>query len=325
MTLMFIFLDLVRFLSRFRLKIILLLAAGVWGTVWVWPRSTGWPRNSRLAVVFCAVGQGDAAVVSRGFTQVLIDAGPPSSKAADCLARRLPFFDHRLEAVIVSHPQADHFGGLPEVLQRYQVDKFIFNGYAGDSRAWTELSRLIDREQSQIITLAAGDKLKIGEVEIDVLWPEDKNYKNYKSHKPESETKVLGIASSRDLNQNALVLKLTYGNFSALFTGDIGEKEEKEILGLGLEAGFPASRPKPIFQSTTILKVSHHGSKTSSSAQFLAAVRPALAVIEVGKNSYGHPAAEVLERLGAVGAKVLRTDRDGDVVISTDGRRWKVE
>src|SRR3990167_2018802 len=151
---MFIISDIIRFLSRYRLKLIVLSAVAVWGTVWVWPWS------SRLNIVFCSVGQGDAAVIISGFTQVLIDAGPTNKTASDCLDRHLPFFDHRLEAVIVSHPQADHFGGLPEVLQRYQVDKFIFNGYAGDSRAWTELSRLIDREQSQIITLAAGDKLK---------------------------------------------------------------------------------------------------------------------------------------------------------------------
>lgn len=308
---MFILLDIIRFLSRYRFKLVLLFAAAVWGAVWVWPRST------KLTLVFCAVGQGDASIISRGFTQVLIDSGPDSAKAADCLGRHLPFFDRRLEAAIISHPQLDHFGGLPEVLKRYQVDKFIFNGYAGDSLAWTRLSQLVAAEKSQVITLAAGDKLKVGEIEIDVLWPNPES-KGLTAAKQRLDLKnpnekVLGVASSRDLNADALVLALSYGDFSSLFTGDIGQSEESSII----------HRPSSI-APVAVLKVAHHGSKTSSSAGFLNAVKPELAVIEVGKNSYGHPADEVVKRLEGIGAKVLRTDRDGDVVVETDGKEWEV-
>ncbi len=313
---MFIIRDIFHWLSRYRLKLIVLLAAAVWGTVWVWPWS------NRLNIVFCAVGQGDASVVSRGFTQVLIDAGPQNKAAADCLSRRLPFFDHHLEAVIISHPQADHFAGLSEILNRYQVEKFIYNGYAGDSRAWAELSRLIEQEKSQIITVSAGDKLKIGEVEIDVLWPKMTNDQSSIFNLPlpsstlnHPSSNVLGVASSRNLNADALVLSLSYGGFSALFTGDIGESEESS-----LRPGLADGKAGPF----NILKVAHHGSNTSSSAEFLKAVSPQLAVIEVGKNSYGHPAVEVLERLSAAGARVLRTDRDGDIVVETDGKTWNI-
>lgn len=308
---MFIIKDLLHWISRYRLKLVVLSAAAVWAAVWAWPRSTGRP-DSKLTLVFCAVGQGDASVISRGFTQVLIDSGPNSPKAADCLGRHLPFFDRRLEAVIVSHPQTDHFGGLPEVIKRYQVDKFIFNGAAGDSRGWEELSRLIAAEKSQVITLAEGDKLKTGEIEIDVLWPTDKSYKSYKNYNQGGD-RILGISSSRDLNADALVLNLSYGDFSALFTGDIGRSQESAI-----------SRHPSSIVSATVLKVAHHGSKTSSSAEFLKAVKPELAVIEVGKNSYGHPADEVLKRLENIGAKVFRTDRDGDVVVETDGKKWTI-
>lgn len=340
---MFILSDFFRLITRYRLKLILLFAAAVWGTVWVWPAS-------KLTLVFCSVGQGDASIVSRGFTQVLIDSGPANPKTADCLGRRLPFFDHRLEAVIISHPQTDHFAGLPEVLKRYQVDKFIFNGIAGDSRAWVQLSQLVEAEKSQVITLSADDKLKIGEIEIDVLWPkttiddrrlkvgvEDRKLKvdnqgNLSSiiHLPplsstvnHPSSNVLGVSSFRDLNADALVLALSYGDFSALFTGDIGEKEENQMVkrlnGQTAENFNRSNRSSRL----TVLKVAHHGSKTSSSSEFLEAVRPALAVIEVGKNSYGHPADEVLKRLETIGAKVLRTDRDGDVVVETDGKRWE--
>lgn len=299
---MFIIKDFLQWLSRYRLKLIVLSAAAVWGAVLVWPAQ-------KLTLVFCSVGQGDASIVSRGFTQVLIDAGPANPKAADCAGRHLPFFDHRLEAVIISHPQTDHFGGLPEVLKRYQVDKFIFNGIAGDSRAWAQLSQLVEAEKSQVITLSAGDKLKIGEIEIDVLWPAKGSDDPFAS--------VLGVSSSRDLNADALVLNLNYGNFSALFTGDISAREENTLLN-------NQHNQQLTINNLSILKVAHHGSKTSSSPEFLEAVRPALAVIEVGKNSYGHPADEVLKRLETIAAKVLRTDRDGDVVVETDGKKWNV-
>jgi len=321
---MFIVKDIIHWLSRRRLKLIVLLAAAAWSTVWVWP-------STKLKIIFCSVGQGDAAVVSRGFTQVLIDAGPPSSKTSDCLSRHLPFFDRRLEAVIVSHPQTDHFGGLPQVLGRYLVEKFIFNGLAGDSRAWADLSRLVEKEGSRIITLSAGDKLKIGQVEIDVLWPKKScelcvmGYGSGVSSEDEPSQPVLGVASSRDLNADGLVFKLAYGNFSALFTGDIGEREEIEMAKTAAMAKTAEnSNHSNRSNHLTVLKVAHHGSKTSSSVEFLAAVRPELAVIEVGKNSYGHPADEVIERLTTVGARVLRTDKDGDVVVETDGEKWQV-
>ena len=144
------------------------------------------------------------------------------------------------------------------------------------------------------------------------LSPENKNYKPYKGYTENG--KILGVASSRDLNFDALVLKLAYGNFSTLFTGDISSEEENRLIN---------NQPSAI-NNLSILKVAHHGSKTSSSSEFLQAVRPALAVVEVGKNSYGHPAAEVLERLNSVGAKILRTDRDGDVVAETDGKKWRI-
>jgi competence protein ComEC len=111
-------------------------------------------------------------------------------------------------------------------------------------------------------------------------------------------------------------MDFNYGDFRALFTSDIGGEEEKEIIRL---SGYQVN-----LSSIDVLKVAHHGSKYSSSSDFLKAVRPALAVIEVGKNSYGHPTAETLGRLKEVGAKVMRTDQDGDVVVETDGKGWRI-
>jgi len=117
-------------------------------------------------------------------------------------------------------------------------------------------------------------------------------------------------------------MELNYGDFKASFTGDIGEEEEGEIV-----KRLQVKRLERLERSEKIdvLKVAHHGSKYSSSLDFLKTVRPTLAVIEVGKNSYGHPTAEALERLREVGAAVMRTDQDGDVVVTTNGDKWEVK
>lgn len=126
-----------------------------------------------------------------------------------------------------------------------------------------------------------------------------------------SDSAVLGVRSSADTNLSAIVLKLNYGQFSALFTSDIDSNVENQIISV-------PSNPSNI----DVLKVAHHGSKYSSSSKFLEAIKPALSIIEVGKNSYGHPTKEALDRLAQIGSKILRTDQDGDIVVTTDGQKW---
>ncbi len=327
--------DLFYWLSRNWVKLVVVLGMAAWLAVVSFP-------DNKVRIVFCSAGQGDETLIQRGFTQILIDGSRPG-KALDCLRKHVPFFDRQIEMVIVSHPQLDHFGGLTDVFKRYKVRSFVYNGLRGDSHEWEVLSEAVLAEGAEIEVVAAGDEIRVGGMKLKVLWPkttiddrrlkvgvEDRKSKvdsqgNLSSiihlplpsstvHHPSSN--ILGISSPDSLNSSAVVMDFNYGDFDALFTGDIGEEEENLI-----RPGLEQSKAGPF----DILKVAHHGSKYSSSLDFLKAVKPALAVIEVGKNSYGHPTAETLTRLKEVGAQVLRTDQDGDVVVTTNGRGWQVK
>ena len=148
--------------------------------------------------------------------------------------------------------------------------------------------------------ISAGIKeIKIGRLSLKQIWPPN--------------GRVLGAVS--DKNAEARVLKGSFGEFDWLLTADIGEKEEKAV----------AARLASESRQVEVLKVAHHGSKYSSGQEFLARVKPVLAVISVGKNHFGHPTKEVLDRLQQIGAKILRTDQDGEIVIVSDGKKWYVE
>ncbi len=246
-----------------------------------------WP-DGRLRVVFCDVGQGDSILMSKGSMQVLVDGGP-GDKVLSCLGRQMPFWDRQIEVVVNTHGEEDHMGGLGEVLERYKVGKVIVSGW-GDGDSWIEKGR-----QVEVYEAKKGDVIKAGEISFKVLWPE------------KEKNKVLGASS---LNEQSLVLLASYGRFDWLLTGDIGVETENSLDGL---------------VDVEVLKVAHHGSKFSSGESFLRKVKPELAVIQVGRNSFGHPTDEVLERLKASGVKVMRNDIHGDIKVVSDGKKWWVE
>lgn len=264
--------------------------------------------DKNLHLVFCDVGQGDAVLVSRGFTQVLIDGGP-NEKVLGCLARHLPFWDKKLELVVLTHPEFDHLTGLAAVVEDYQIDKVIANSLISESGLFSKFREEILGKKISVYSPKAGDKIRLGDLEFDILWPKEKLGNELVWQRPESY-QVLGVSAfGGNLNETGIVSLLKYGDFAALLPADVGEEQEKEI-----EAG-PAA----------VLKVGHHGSKYSSSPEFLAKVQPKVAVISVGANNrYGHPTSEVLERLRNLGIKILRTDIDGEVEIVSDGKGWRV-
>lgn len=249
-------------------------------------------QNKNLEVYFFDIGQGDSEmVILPGNVKVLIDGGP-DKKILSELAEILSPTDRYIDLIILSHPQMDHFAGLIDILKRYKVGAFIYNGRAGEAKAFKDLEIAVKenlKENNALkIVLAQGDKIKYQDNVFDVLSPPKE------------------FLTSKELNDTTLVLKLSAGNFKALFTGDIGENIEKYLA-----ENFDIR--------TDILKVGHHGSKFSSGEKFLSEAKPKISVIEVGKNSYGHPTAQTLTRLANIGSQIFRTDLDGAVKLVVDG------
>ena len=250
--------------------------------------------NKNTELYFLNVGQGDGElIVFPNDIKTLIDAGP-ANKAAEEFSYLFSPFNRYIDLVILTHPELDHFGGLIDVIKRYKVGAFIFNGEIKDSNGFGDLEKIIQENKIQTIVLSGGDKIKYLENYFDVLSP-------------------LKDSSSVATNENGLVLKLTSQNLKALFSADIGEKTENDLI-----------KKYGDYLKSDILKVAHHGSKFSSSENFLAMVLPKISIFEVGKNSYGHPNDIVIERLKNLGSKIFRTDENGTIKISIDSGKLNV-
>ncbi|KKK63294.1 hypothetical protein LCGC14_2995740, partial [marine sediment metagenome] len=271
----------------------LLPAAGIamllaLGSALLWLGMTA-PVPGRLTVIFLEVGQGDAIMIQGpDGHRVLVDGGPNEDAITAALGRRLPFYDRRIDLVVLTHPQADHLGGLPAVLRRYDVGSILASPVEGDSAAFRAWKDSLRAESVPYHEAVAGQTIDLGNG---------------------ARLHVLSAPSEgRDPNESSVVIKLTMGRASFLLTGDIGSAREAALVRSGADL------------RATVYKVPHHGSDASSSSQFVSAVDPLVDVISVGEdNRFGHPSPEVLERLD--GDAVFRTDLHGDVTVSTDGQR----
>lgn len=265
-----------------------------------------------LEVYFFDVGQGDSTFIeSPGGHQILIDGGPDEA-VLEKLGKVMPFWDRSIDVLVLTHPDSDHLSGLIEVLKRYEVNYVLETDVFCESEECFEWTKTLQEEKPEIVIAKSGGSMKEGEVKIDILYP----FESLKGTVP------------KEINNTSAVLKLTFGEVSFFFPGDIFQSAEKEITG---------NLSKELLDAD-ILKVSHHGSKISSSNDFLSAVLPELAIVSVGaeedaqgkecdnkqRNKYSHPNCEVLERLASYGIKLLRTDKNGDIKISSDGRNFKV-
>ncbi|MDY7228529.1 ComEC/Rec2 family competence protein [Hyalangium rubrum] len=261
------------------------------------------PAPKPLTVYFFDVGQGDAAlVVSPTGKTVLIDGGPP--EAGERLASRLSQLVHApLDLVILTHPHLDHLGSMKDAIRAVGAKRFMDPGFDHPSAAYRDLLDFVGDEVGQVMTPQPNPQapesfltIGLGEgVVLTIYWPR---------HPKEPFLKN----TRSDPNSNSIVAKLSYGKTSFLFTGDAEPDTEAALL-----------RQKADY-SATVLKVAHHGGKHSSTEPFLAAVRPKAAVISCGAgNDYGHPTQEALERLGAVQARVFRTDQNGEIQAVSNG------
>ena len=252
-----------------------------------------------LEITYFDVGQGDSIFIEtlQGH-QILIDGGP-SSAVLEKLGQEMPFYDKSIDLIILTHPEHDHYFGLLEVLKRYEVENILWTGIIRDTAEWEEWMRLIKEEGAQIIIAQAGQRIILQEepfIFIDILYPFES----------------LESQEIKRSNETSVVAHLFFEDVSFLFTGDIIKKTEKQLVEKGS------------YLESNILKIAHHGSKSSSSSEFLEKALPELAIIQVGENSYGHPYPEVLARLEEFDIQVLRTDLSGDIKIVSDGSNFNI-
>ena len=260
------------------------------GTVllWMWVRTM---PDGQLHVYFLDVGQGDAILMETPTGQfILIDGGQFPAQLQEQLSDHLPFWRRSLDMVVATHGDADHVGGLPALLDRYEVKQLLTNGEAAGNAG--PYHALLERAEDQAVPIrgvSRGERIQLDqEIFLEVVHP--------------------GFIRSDSRNNNSIVLRLTYHHFSLLMTGDI-EQETENLLSTG-----------NLLSPTYLLKVAHHGSESSTTDPFLRLVAPRAAVISAGAdNRFGHPDDQVLQRLAHANIPVLRTDQHGTIEVRTDG------
>jgi competence protein ComEC len=248
-----------------------------------------------LSFVMLDIGQGDALLItSPTGNQIIVDGGPGKN-----LLSRLPHhmspFDRDIDMIIVTNPDKDHFEGFIPLLSSYKVGVFADSGVSASTNPlWNELTSTVDATHTNRLTLTAGDRIDIGGgAYIDILFPDRE-------------------VSDVSHNDGSLVAKLIYGKTSVLLTGDSTQSIEHYLIEK-YDTGLHSS----------LLKVAHHGSRTSTSQEFVKLVQPEVALISAGRgNMYGHPHKETLDTLAKENIPVIGTFSAGDIVFESDGSEW---
>uniref|UniRef100_UPI0035CF52D0 ComEC/Rec2 family competence protein n=1 Tax=Mesobacillus foraminis TaxID=279826 RepID=UPI0035CF52D0 len=255
--------------------------------------TTGSAASKNLTVHLINVGQGDSIYIKTPTgDDILIDAGYKDGSDTVIYLKKQKVKD--IEMMISTHPDFDHVGGLDEVLKAYKVKSVYAPKVQHTTQAFKDFLLAVKREGVKIKTAQKGVRLPLKGV-IAVFVAPVKSY------------------AKSELNNWSAVLRLEYGKKSFLFTGDAELASETDMM-----------KSKQKLQAT-VLKVGHHGAKTSTSASFLRAVKPQYAVISVGKNSYGHPTSTVVNRLKSAKVTTYRTDKDGNILFTTDGTKMTVK
>lgn len=251
-----------------------------------------------LKITFLDVGQGESAFIEfPGGKRMLIDGGGMAAGDFDTGERVIaPFLWNkrvgRIDYLVLSHPNSDHYNGLPFILRNFSVGEIWESGVEEDSKGYAEFKAAVEESGGLHKRAREGDRLVVGDATVNVLNPP-------RGYEPRDD---------RGANNGSLVLKIAYGKTSFLFTGDIEKEAEYRLLSKEDEL------------KSTVIKAPHHGSLTSSSVAFLDRVRPENAVFSVGyKNSFGFPKEVVIKRYGNISASIYRTDRDGAVMAISDG------
>lgn len=243
-----------------------------------------------MEVHFIDVGQGDATLVKCGDSAMLIDAGE-NDKGTLVQNYIKKQGVTSLDYLIVTHPDSDHSGGADVIITKYDIDTIIYPNYSKDTATWRDVIKAMDYKKYKVTKPVVGDTYKLGDAEFTIIAPNSDKYGD-------------------NTNDYSVGILLQHGDKKFVFTGDAEEASEKDIV------------KNKINISADVLQVGHHGSKTASTTEFLKAVNPEFAVISCGENnSYGHPSAATLNSLRSMGVKVFRTDEQGSLIATSDGKK----
>lgn len=251
-----------------------------------------------LTVAFLDIGQGDSIFIQTpSGRQILIDGGP-NRKVISELSTVMPPFDRSIDIVINTHPDKDHIGGLPDVLQKYKVSAVIDPHIGVDKGVYAEYEKEIEEKHIPYITARRGQTIDFGDgTSLQILFPDH------------------DVSKLKDANDGSVIAHLVYGETEVMLTGDAPKSVETYLVGLN-EANLKSD----------ILKAGHHGSRTSSGENFVHAVAPIYAVISAGKdNSYGHPHKETMDTFTKLGIQTFSTAEEGRVVFESDGKTFSVK
>lgn len=254
-------------------------------------------QASGITVHIIDVGQGDAILISSPRENVLVDTGdvPARDELVSYIKKQ---GISTIDKVIITHPHADHLGGMPAVFDHFTVRQLYDSGQTTTTSLYRRYLTTVKNKKIPFTVLTRGQTLDLGDGAVLQILSPDKPY----------------FEGSDALNNNSVVAKLVYGNFSMLFTGDAEQEAEQRLIKLYGED-----------LHSTVLKSGHHGSNTSSGNPFLKIVKPEAAVISVGANNeYHHPHPSTLKKYAAIPSKVYRTDRDGTIIIYSDGQSYQV-
>lgn len=267
---------------------LLLIAAITLGGIFANPMPATAAGSDEMKVHFIDVGQGDATLITCGGHAMLIDSGDDTKGTAiqNYLKKQNI---KKLDYLILTHPDADHIGGAPVIITKFEIDKVFVSNYEKDTKTYQKLIQALDDKRLKYTTPSVGSQYSLGTATITILAPND-TYDNP--------------------NDASIACMIQNGSNKFLFTGDAGEDAEKDILDNGINI------------SADVYHVGHHGSRYSTSKDFFDAVKPSCAVISCSEdNSYGHPHAETLNTLRMNGVKVYRTDEEGTIIATSDGKK----
>lgn len=274
------------------------LAIFIIANFFIWNALLAEERGGELKVAFLDVGQGDAVFIEApSGNQMLVDGGPGKKILAE-LNKIMPVYDRTIDIIVATHPDKDHIAGLIDVLSRYQIDFVLMTEAISESATFAAFEKAVEQSGAQVIRPRRGMIVDLGAgADFKIIFPDR------------------ALIGQTDTNEGSVVGQVEYGQTATFLTGDAPVSIERYLVLLEGDN-----------LQSDILKVGHHGSRTSSSAEFLAAVAPTFAVISVGaKNSYGHPHQEVLDKLKNAGAEILRTDQLGTIIFTSDGQSFKRE